>query len=75
MREWRICASEERRVPWTDYVAAQRAAGLDGRKARGKKAHVQTLKVLAHFEHKLLRSFLALREVVAWRVRLGESEQ
>jgi hypothetical protein len=80
IRDWRMCASEERRAIWMDCRGlhinnlhrAFHTREMGKWKVFNVKAvtHVQPLKVLANFEHELLRAFFALRETIFTVVRL-----
>lgn len=74
MRDCRMCASDERTATCIDYRAKKNSpASIHARTQR--ETHVQSLKVLAHFEHELLGAFLSLWETVVWFVCLRQREQ
>lgn len=72
MRDCRTCASDDRMATCIDCPVA--VAVVHQERAR-RETYVQSLKVLAHFEHKLLGAFLALWKAVVGSVRLWQREQ
>lgn len=73
MRDWRICASDDRMAMCIDCVPKVRSAAWNSYAKSG--THVKTFKVLVRDVHELLRALPALRQVVLRAVRLGQREQ
>lgn len=71
MRDCRMCASDERIATCIDCQVAMTTYWHE----RAKGTHLQSLKVLTHFEHELLGTFVALGEVIVGSVRLWQREE